>query len=63
MPWVSPQAVIVAFLVMGYRESVVTNSATDLSVIWLDCVKFKDFIKTFLLFSKTENLRKILIYM
>ena len=30
-----------------------------------DCVKFKDFSRTskdFLLFSKTENLRKILIY-
>ena len=25
--------------------------------------KFKDFSKTFLLFSRTENLRKILIYM
>ena len=47
---------------MGYRESVVTHSAKDLSVIWLDCVKFKDFIKIFLLFSRTENLRKILIY-
>ena len=28
-----------------------------------DCVKFKDFSKTFLLLSRTENLRKILIYM
>ena len=26
VPWVSPQAVIVAFLVMGYRESVFTHS-------------------------------------
>ena len=27
-----------------------------------DCVKFKDFSRIFLLFSRTENLRKILIY-
>ena len=27
-----------------------------------DCLNFKDFSKTFLLFSRTEKLRKILIY-
>ena len=39
-----------------------TNRKTQNCSYRQDCVKFMDFSKTFLLFSRTDNLRKILIY-